>query len=47
MMTDIRNQYVIKLYRTPVGNYNADGWEHSQLIKHAFECANSKTHTLT
>lgn len=46
-LTDIRYQYVIEVYRTPVNNLNVDGWEQDQAINHIIDCATSTDHKLT
>ena len=46
-LTDIRYQYVIEVYRTPVNNLNVDGWEQDQAINHIIDCAVSTDHKLT
>lgn len=45
--TDIRYQYVIEVYRSPVGNLNIDGWGQEQSVQHIIDCVNGSTHTLT
>ena len=46
-LTDIRYQYVIEVYRAPLGNLNVDGWEQDQLLQHSLDCLNSTDHKLT
>lgn len=46
-LTDIRYQYVIKVYRAPLDNLNVDGWEQDQMLQHTIECLNSADHKLT
>lgn len=45
--TDVRYQYVIEVYRSPVGNLNIDGWGQEQSVQHIIDCVNGSTHTLT
>ncbi len=46
-LTDIRYQYVIKVYRVPKENYNYNGWGGLHNSMHIINCANSSGHTLT
>ena len=46
-LTDIRYQWVIKVYRAPKSNLNLDGWGQNTQAKHIIECAQSSTHKLT
>lgn len=46
-ITDIRFQYVIELYREPIGNLNIDGWAGYQSMTKIIECVNSSTHKLS
>ena len=46
-MTDIRLQYVIEVWREPVGSLGIDGWNATQVLNHMVECAQSNTHKLT
>lgn len=46
-LDDIRYQYVIEVYRAPLGNLNLDGWGQDQMLQHLADCINSTNHTLT
>lgn len=46
-LTDIRYQYVIEVYRAPVGNLNEDGWEQEQALQRLLDCINATDHKLT
>lgn len=46
-LTDIRYQYVIDVYRAPVNNLGATGWEQDQLLQHMIDCIQSDGHILT
>lgn len=40
LLTDIRFQYVIDVYRAPKANLNIDGWGTTQNFKHILDCKN-------
>lgn len=40
LLTDIRYQYVIDVYRAPKANLNVDGWETNQNFIHILNCKN-------
>lgn len=46
-LTDIRYQYVIDVYRAPLGELNIDGWEQDQALQHILDCINADGHNLT
>lgn len=46
-MTDIRLQYVIEVWREPVGSLGVDGWTTSQVLDQMVSCTQSNTHKLT
>lgn len=46
-LTDIRYQYAIDVYRSPLNNLNVDGWEHEQLLQHMIGCIQTTNHDLT
>ena len=46
-LSDIRCQYVIDVYRAPIGELNVDGWEQDQALQHMINCINSDGHKLT
>ena len=46
-MTDVRYQYVIDVYRSPLNNLNLDGWEQDQMLQHLISCINDTNHKLT
>ncbi len=41
LMTDIRYQYILELWRAPRSNLNVDGWEIEQSIMHGIDCWNN------
>lgn len=45
--TDIRYQYVIELWRAPIGSLDYDGWQWSQSFDHILDCLYSNDHKLT
>ena len=45
-LTDIRYQYMIKLYRAPKDNLNLDGWGLKQSSKHILDCIYNNNQTL-
>ena len=47
LLTDIRYQYVIKLYRIEKGAANIDGLERKSALLHIFDCYNSASGTLS
>lgn len=47
ILTDIRCQYVIELYRAPKNSLNKKGFFSQSSILHAVNCATSSTHKLT
>lgn len=47
ILTDIRCQYVIELYRAPKNSLNKKGFFNQSSILHAVNCATSSTHKLT
>lgn len=46
-LTDIRFQWIIELWRVPVGSLNLDGWSANQQLDHVLECVYSQDHKLT
>lgn len=46
-LTDIRFQWVIELWRVPVGSLNVDGWSANQQMDHILDCVYSTDHKLT
>lgn len=46
-LTDIRFQWVIELWREPIGSLNYNGWTANQELDHILECVYSTTHKLT
>lgn len=46
-ITDIRYQYVIELWRAPIGSLSYDGWQWSQSFDHILDCVYSNDHKLT
>jgi hypothetical protein len=46
-LTDIRFQWVIELWRVPVGSLGLDGWSANQQMEHVLECVYSQDHKLT
>ena len=46
-LTDIRFQWVIELWREPVGSLNYNGWTANQELDHILNCVYSTTHKLT
>lgn len=47
ILTDIRCQYIIELYRAPKNSLNKKGFFNQSSILHAVNCATSSTHKLT
>ena len=45
-LTDIRLQYVIEVWRSPINGMGQDGWNTTQVLNHMIECAQSPTHKL-
>jgi hypothetical protein len=41
LLTDIRFQYVIEVYRAPKSNLNIDGWGVTQNYQHILDCKNA------
>ena len=46
-LTDIRFQWIIELWREPIGSLDYDGWTANQELEHILECAYSADHKLT
>lgn len=46
-ITDIRFQYVIELWRVPLGSLQYDGWSNMQSVDLALDCLYSDDHKLT
>lgn len=46
-LTDIRLQYVIEVWRSPINGMGQDGWNTTQVLNHMIECAQSPAHKLT
>ena len=46
-LTDIRFQWVIELWRVPIGSLNIDGWSANQQMEHILDCVYSTNHKLT
>ena len=46
-ITDIRFQYVIELWRVPLGSLQYDGWSNMQSVDLALDCLYSADHKLT
>lgn len=46
-VTDVRYQYIIELWRSPVGNLNLDGWGLTQQWLKAVDDVQGSTHKLT
>jgi hypothetical protein len=46
-LTDIRFQWVIELWRVPVGSLNLIGWSANQQLDHILECVYGQDHKLT
>lgn len=46
-LTDIRFQWIIELWREPIGSLNLDGWSANQQLDHIFDCVYSSSHKLT
>lgn len=46
-LTDIRRQYIYKVYRAPKNNLNIDGWSGNQNFLSILNDVNSNSHTLT
>ena len=46
-LTDIRLQYVMEVWRHPVGSMGLNGWNSTQVLDHMVSCTQSTTHTLT
>lgn len=46
-LTDIRFQWIIELWRVPVGSLNLDGWSANQQLDHVLGCVYSPDHKLT
>lgn len=47
IVTDIRAQYVIEVYKSPKNSLNIDGWGDQQLLEHLINCVNATNHKLT
>lgn len=45
--TDIRYQYIIELYRAPIGGMGQDGWAINSLQNHVVDCVVNNNGTLT
>lgn len=46
-LTDIRNQWVIEVWKAPKDNLNVDGWSVFQNASKVIDCLNTGTHKLT
>lgn len=46
-LTDIRNQYIIEVWRVPNSSMSSDGWQSHQNFYRLIESVNSADHTLT
>ena len=46
-LTDIRYQYIVELYREPLGSLNLDGFNHISQTTHIVDCMNTSGSTLT
>ena len=45
-VTELRCQYILKVYRAPKGNMNLDGWMATMMAKHVMDCINNNSGTL-
>lgn len=46
-LEDIRFQWIIELWRAPIGSLNIDGWSANQQMEHVLECVYANDHKLT